>query len=236
MMSSDKRLSPAAGRRPVPGPNGATPPWRRSGTGPIDGPQWMLEHWGDEYTEDEPAFQFVRIEDMAYDRRPGMENVVYLVDSGRGPRQGRPGGRQVDERPRLEDGARQERPDEGHLAVDLHRRRRQPGQDAERDPPAGQHRVDAAGPADHRGSRVEPAVRCRPTPDATTARIMRYTFATDRRRTRRRGEGRPVARREPGGSGRPERQGRRASPGCSEPGSRAASSTPHRTSGWARSS
>jgi hypothetical protein len=60
--------------------------WQRDAvTGiPIDGPQWVLEHWGDEHTEDEPVFQFVRVEDMAYDRRPGMQNVVYIVDSGRG--------------------------------------------------------------------------------------------------------------------------------------------------------
>ena len=44
----------------------------------------MLEHWGD--IQPQPAFQFVRIEDMAYDKRPGMENVVYLADSGRGTR------------------------------------------------------------------------------------------------------------------------------------------------------
>jgi uncharacterized protein DUF839 len=58
--------------------------WQRDAvtTLPIDGPQWVLEHWGD--IQPQPAFQFVRIEDMAYDKRPGMENVVYLVDSGRG--------------------------------------------------------------------------------------------------------------------------------------------------------
>ena len=58
--------------------------WQRDAvtTLPIDGPQWVLEHWGD--VQPQPAFQFVRIEDMAYDKRPGMENVVYLVDSGRG--------------------------------------------------------------------------------------------------------------------------------------------------------
>ena len=97
--------------------------WQRDAvTGiPIDGPQWVLEHWGDEHTEDEPAFQFVRIEDMAYDKRPGMQNVVYLVDSGRGTAGGLAAGT-VDERARLEDGARQERPEEGPLAVDLHRR------------------------------------------------------------------------------------------------------------------
>jgi hypothetical protein len=46
----------------------------------VDGPQWVLEHWGDLNN----VFQFIRIEDMAYDKRPGMSNVVYLVDSGRG--------------------------------------------------------------------------------------------------------------------------------------------------------
>ena len=30
------------------------------------------------------VFQFVRVEDIAYDRRAGMQNVVYVVDSGRG--------------------------------------------------------------------------------------------------------------------------------------------------------
>jgi Bacterial protein of unknown function (DUF839) len=48
----------------------------------IDGPQWVLEHWGD--SQPEKVFQFVRVEDIAYDRRPGMQNVVYIVDSGRG--------------------------------------------------------------------------------------------------------------------------------------------------------
>jgi len=46
----------------------------------LDGPQWVLEYWSDLNN----VFQFVRIEDIAYDKRPGMENVVYVVDSGRG--------------------------------------------------------------------------------------------------------------------------------------------------------
>jgi hypothetical protein len=46
----------------------------------IDGPQWVLEYWSDISN----VFQFVRIEDIAYDKRPGMGNVVYVVDSGRG--------------------------------------------------------------------------------------------------------------------------------------------------------
>jgi Bacterial protein of unknown function (DUF839) len=46
----------------------------------IDGPQWVLEYWSDINN----VFQFVRIEDVAYDKRPGRRNVVYIVDSGRG--------------------------------------------------------------------------------------------------------------------------------------------------------
>ena len=46
----------------------------------IDGPQWVLEYWSDLNN----VFQFVRVEDIAYDKRPGMENIVYIVDSGRG--------------------------------------------------------------------------------------------------------------------------------------------------------
>jgi hypothetical protein len=46
----------------------------------IDGPQWVLEYW----SQLNNVFQFVRVEDIAYDRRPGMGNVVYIVDSGRG--------------------------------------------------------------------------------------------------------------------------------------------------------
>jgi hypothetical protein len=46
----------------------------------IDGPQWVLEYWSD--THD--VFQFVRVEDIASDKRPGMGNVVYIADTGRG--------------------------------------------------------------------------------------------------------------------------------------------------------
>ena len=48
----------------------------------IDGPQWVLEYW----SHINNVFQFVRVEDIAYDKRPGMGNVVYIVDSGRGRR------------------------------------------------------------------------------------------------------------------------------------------------------
>jgi Bacterial protein of unknown function (DUF839) len=46
----------------------------------LDGPQWVLEYWSDINN----VFQFVRVEDIAYDKRRGYENVVYIVDSGRG--------------------------------------------------------------------------------------------------------------------------------------------------------
>jgi hypothetical protein len=40
----------------------------------------VLEYWSDLNN----VFQFVRVEDIAYDKRPGKGNVVYIVDSGRG--------------------------------------------------------------------------------------------------------------------------------------------------------
>jgi Alkaline phosphatase PhoX len=46
----------------------------------VDGPQWVLNHWSDVNN----VFEFVRVEDIAYDKRPGMGNVVYIADSGRG--------------------------------------------------------------------------------------------------------------------------------------------------------
>ena len=45
-------------------------------TGIPDGPQWVLEQWSNANN----VFQFIRIEDIAYDRT--HPNVVYLADSG----------------------------------------------------------------------------------------------------------------------------------------------------------
>ena len=59
----------------------ATIPPSTSGPG-IDGPQWVLEYW----SQINNVFDFVRVEDIAYDKRPNMGNVVYIVDSGRGRR------------------------------------------------------------------------------------------------------------------------------------------------------
>ena len=44
------------------------------------GDQTALENASDALN----VFQFVRLEDVAYDKRPGMENVVYVADTGRG--------------------------------------------------------------------------------------------------------------------------------------------------------
>ena len=46
----------------------------------------MLDQWGNaaNNTYDVNVFDFVRIEDIAYDKRRGMSNVIYLADSGRG--------------------------------------------------------------------------------------------------------------------------------------------------------
>lgn len=41
-----------------------------------DGPQWVLEQWSNEHN----AFQFIRIEDLAYDRN--NDRVVYFADTG----------------------------------------------------------------------------------------------------------------------------------------------------------
>jgi Alkaline phosphatase PhoX len=54
---------------------------------PPDGPQWILDQWGNvannPSVEGNNVFDFIRLEDIAYDRRPGMSNVVYIADSGR---------------------------------------------------------------------------------------------------------------------------------------------------------
>ncbi len=66
---------------PAPPSNGS---WQRDlrttvPTG-LDGPQWVLEYW----SQLNNVFNFVRVEDIAYDKRDGMGNVAYVVDSGRG--------------------------------------------------------------------------------------------------------------------------------------------------------
>ena len=66
---------------PLPPTNGS---WQRDNrtttpTG-LDGPQWVLEYW----SQLNNVFNFVRVEDIAYDKRAGKRNVVYVVDSGRG--------------------------------------------------------------------------------------------------------------------------------------------------------
>jgi hypothetical protein len=78
LMSGDVPAS-LGGPYPTPPTDGS---WQKDPvTGvPVDGPQWVLEKW----SRDHGVFGFVRVEDIAYDKRPGMSNVVYVVDSGRG--------------------------------------------------------------------------------------------------------------------------------------------------------
>jgi hypothetical protein len=57
--------------------------WQRDPNGVgIDGPQWVLDYWS--RLPANHVFGFVRVEDIAWDKRPGMSNTVYVVDSGRG--------------------------------------------------------------------------------------------------------------------------------------------------------
>ena len=77
LMAGDVPAS-LGGPYPLP-PNDGT--WQRDPNGVgIDGPQWVLEKWSQLHG----VFRFVRVEDIAYDKRPGMSNVAYVVDSGRG--------------------------------------------------------------------------------------------------------------------------------------------------------
>jgi hypothetical protein len=63
------------------------PPGPPVGGPPPDGPQWVLDQWGNaEINGEDDVFRFVRLEDIAYDKRPGMENVIYIADSGRAAR------------------------------------------------------------------------------------------------------------------------------------------------------
>jgi hypothetical protein len=76
LMSAD--VPPQYGTIPPPPDDGT---WQRDPNGVgIDGPQWVLEKW----SQLNSVFAFIRVEDIAYDKRPGMSNVVYVVDSGRG--------------------------------------------------------------------------------------------------------------------------------------------------------
>jgi hypothetical protein len=77
LMAAD--VPPALGGPYLPPPSDGT--WQRDPAGVgIDGPQWVLERWSQLHG----VFRFVRLEDIAYDKRPGMSNVVYIADSGRG--------------------------------------------------------------------------------------------------------------------------------------------------------
>ncbi len=63
---------------------GMLPPPAVAGA-PPNGPQWVLDQWGNAENNayGQNVFRFVRVEDVAYDKRPGKSNVVYIADTGR---------------------------------------------------------------------------------------------------------------------------------------------------------
>ena len=87
-IASGKRPDGSDITRAVDYPSFAAPP-----SSVPDGPQWVLDQWGNaaNNTTGKDVFDFVRIEDIAYDRTD--PNVVYLADSGRGSGTLRPNGR-----------------------------------------------------------------------------------------------------------------------------------------------
>ena len=88
-----------------------------------------------------------------------MGNVVYVVDSGRGRTAALALGQGlVDERPRLEDGVRPGRPDEGDSLSIVVEGDDNPVKTLDRGAPAGQHRDDPDRAPPDGGSRVEPAI------------------------------------------------------------------------------
>ena len=169
----------------------------------LDGPQWVLEYWSQ--LQRRLPVRPGRGRRLRQAARHGERRLRRRL---RARHRRSVAGRTLDERPRVEDGARRGRPDRRGIALRGRRRRRQRGQDPRRDPPARQHRVDALGPARDGGSGLEPAVHggaadlgCRPRDHCAAVVGAVLGLASGR------GEGRPVGRRRPDGRRRtPRRQ------------------------------
>ena len=164
------------GPYPLPPADGT---WQRGlglATG-VDGPQWVLEHWSDLNN----VFQFTRIEDMAFDKRPGMSTtsstsstpvaVRRAQAATPSPRRTAGSGRwsstrlnplEVDSLSILIEG------DDNPVKTlgEIHQ------------PDNIESTVERA--PHHRGPRQQPAVRAggQGLPNATTARLMHYRFST----------------------------------------------------------
>ena len=206
--------------RRLPEAGSATPPTRRARRPAVGARSGEA---GATRTAD--VFHFVRVEDIAYDKRTGHANVVYLADSGRGTAGTRP--RTLDERPGLEDGARPERPDEGDVALrDRGRATTAPVKTLGEIHQPDNIETTPSGALHPGGSGIEPAVPGRldrpERDDGTTLVGTVYTAPRGRR------EGRPV-----GGRGRPTSTDAPQATGVR--GRRAASSTRRRSSAPARS-
>ena len=191
----------------------AARPERRRHRRPAVGARALGRHAGDSR-----VFQFTRVEDIAYDKRPGMQNVVYVVDSGRGATARRRQRVHVVERPHLEAGARPERPDQGAVVLDPDRGRRRPRQDARR---RCTSRTTSSRPRRACSSRrIRARASSSRSAPPTPPRRRRGSGSTTSRPARTgRGEGQPVGRRRADWTWTRRRGATRA------PGSRAASST-----------
>ena len=157
--------------------------WQRgpgitSGPG-IDGPRWVLEHWGDMHNAFRSCASRTSPRHATGDvqrRLPGRLWAVAFATINRS--QVRPSDRRT---AGLEDRARPQRSDDRPIAFGPHRWRRQPGQDGRRDAPAGQPRDDPQGlyiTEDPGASQQFDATQqVNDAGRATTARIWQYKFA-----------------------------------------------------------
>ena len=140
----------------------------------IDGPQWVLEHWSDL----NDAFQFIA--DRGHGLRQAARDAERRLPRGLRSRHRRRAGSRAGRRTAGSGrwcSTRKDPTKVTSLSI-LIDGDDEPRQEPRRDPPAGQPRVDRERTPDHRGPGLEPAVQPG-EPDATTARLMHYRFATD---------------------------------------------------------
>ena len=161
LMAGDVPAS-LGGPYPLPpndGPLAARPERRRHRRAAV-GPRLLVE------LPENHVFGFVRVEDIAYDKRPGMSNVAYVVDSGRGTapvsllrRAARADFGRLSTNGRVWKMVLD--PDDPKKVTSLSiliEGDDMPVKTADRDPSARQHRVDRQRPVHHRGPGFEPAV------------------------------------------------------------------------------
>ena len=185
------------------------------GSGIPDGPQWVLDQWGNAGTTStaRTCSASYAIEDIAYDKRPGKSNIVYLADS-RPCAAGGAGAGKLDERPDLRNRA-VERANQAQAKLsDPHRRRQRSPWRTRREPPSNRRTLARI----HQPDNVETTVR---QPDG-------HPEDPERRRTRSRRaraiRGRRT--RESGDTTSPAERSRSSQPSTSRPLRQRQTSTP----------